>query len=169
VPEPYAAQTKPGIGVQLRFTEYPGKDYPAALVRTAQAIDPVLRTLRVEVQVDNTRGELFPGSYTEVHFKLPGSTATFRIPANALIFRTQGLQVATVGDDNHAKLKSIVQGRDFGTSVEILSGIAPDDRIIVNPPDSLGDGGRVRIAPPPQQGSQPGRSQSDRQAQAAGG
>jgi RND family efflux transporter MFP subunit len=154
VPEPYAAQATPGVDVELRFTEHPGKDYPATLVRTAQALDPVLRTLRVEIQVDNHQGELFPGSYTEAHFKLPGSIATFRIPANALIFRTQGLQVATVGDDNRAKLKTIVEGRDFGTSVEVLSGISPDDRIIVNPPDSLGDGGSVRIAPPPNQQAQ---------------
>jgi RND family efflux transporter MFP subunit len=146
VPEPYAVGTKPGIVVHLLFTEHPGKDYPATLVRTAQALDPTQRTLRVEVQVDNHEGELFPGSYTEVHFKLPGSISTYRIPANALIFRTQGLQVATVGPDNRATLKTILEGRDFGTSVEVLSGIGGDDRVIINPPDSLADGGMVRIA-----------------------
>jgi RND family efflux transporter MFP subunit len=146
VPEPYAAETKPGMVVHLRFTEHAGKDYPATLVRTARALDPAQRTLRVEVQVDNPAGELFPGSYAEVHFKLPGSSSTYRIPANALIFRTQGLQVATVGPDNRARLKTIVEGRDFGSSVEVLTGIAGEDRVIINPPDSLADGGMVRVA-----------------------
>jgi RND family efflux transporter MFP subunit len=147
VPEPYAAQAQPGIDVQLRFNEHPGKDYPATLVRTARALDPTLRTLRVELQVDNSQGELFPGAYAEVHFKLPGSNSTFRVPATALIFRSQGLQIATVGSDNKARLRSIVQGRDFGTSVEVLSGVSANDQVVINPPDSLSDGGTVRIAP----------------------
>jgi RND family efflux transporter MFP subunit len=149
VPEPYAAMTKPGIDVQLRFNEHPGKDYPAALVRTARALDPTLRTLRVELQVDNAQGELFPGAYAEVHFKLPGSTSTYRVPATALIFRTQGLQIAKVGADKKAHLQSIVQGRDFGTFVEVLSGVSADDQVVIDPPDSLSDGGTVRVAPPP--------------------
>ena len=146
VPEPYAVKTKPGIEVALRFKEHPDKDYSAVLVRTARALDPALRTLRVEVQVDNTQGELLPGAYAEVHFKLPGSSSTLLVPATALIFRNQGLQVATVGPDNKAKLHSIAQGRDFGTSVEVLSGISADDQVVINPPDSLSDGGTVRIA-----------------------
>jgi RND family efflux transporter MFP subunit len=149
VPEPYAGMTKPGIDVQLRFNEHPGKDYPAALVRTARALDPTLRTLRVELQVDNSQGELFPGAYAEVHFKLPGSTSTYRVPATALIFRTKGLQIAKVGADNKAHLQSIVQGRDFGTFVEVLSGVSADDQVVIDPPDSLSDGGTVRVAPPP--------------------
>jgi RND family efflux transporter MFP subunit len=152
VPEPYAPKTQPGIQVALRFNEHPGKDYPAVLVRTARALEPTLRTLRVELQVDNSRGELFPGAYAEVHFKLPGSSSTLRIPATALIFRSQGLQVATVDGSNKVQLRSIVQGRDFGTSIEVLSGLSRDDRIVVNPPDSMADGSPVRIArPAPQQ------------------
>jgi RND family efflux transporter MFP subunit len=149
VPEPYAPQTKPGIEVALRFNEHAGKDYPATLVRTARALDPVLRTLRVELQVDNSAGELFPGAYAEVHFKLPGSGTTFRVPATALIFRNQGLQIATVGSDNKARLHTIIQGRDFGTSIEVLAGISENDQVVINPPDSLAEGGMVRIAPPP--------------------
>jgi RND family efflux transporter MFP subunit len=147
VPEPYAAKAQPGINVQLRFNEHPGRDFPATLVRTARALDPTLRTLRVELQVDNSQGELFPGAYAEVHFKLPGSNSTFRVPATALIFRSQGLQIATVGSDNRARLRSIVHGRDFGTSVEVLSGVSANDQVVINPPDSLSDGGTVRIAP----------------------
>ena len=86
----------PDIEVQLRFNEHPGKNYPAQVVRTAQALDPTLRTLQVELQVDNGKGELFPGAYAEVHFKLPGNANTLRVPATALIFRAAGLQIATV-------------------------------------------------------------------------
>src|SRR3954447_3302938 len=111
VPEPYAPKTTPGIEVELRFNGHPGKAYAATLVRTARALDPTLRTLRVELQVDNSQGELFPGAYAEAHFKLPGSTSTYRVPATALIFRAQGLQVATVGTDNKAHLHTIIQGR----------------------------------------------------------
>ena len=153
VPEPYAPQAKPGIEVELRFNEHPGKAYPATLVRTARALDPTLRTLRVELQVDNSQGELFPGAYAQALFKLPGSTSTYRVPATALIFRSKGLQLATVGSDNKAHLHHIVQGRDFGTSIEVLSGITADDQVIINPPDSLVDGGDVKIAPPPGQKS----------------
>ena len=96
VPEQFAPQTKPGIAAQLQFHEHPGVSFPAQLVRTAQALDPSLRTLQVELLVDNAKGELFPGAYAEVHFKLPGSTSTLLVPATALVFRGAGLQVATV-------------------------------------------------------------------------
>jgi RND family efflux transporter MFP subunit len=149
VPEPYAPKTQPGIEVELRFNEHPGKDFPATLVRTAGALDPNVRTLRVELQVDNSKGELLPGAYGEAHFKIPGSATSYRVPATALIFRSQGLQIATVDSDNKAHLRSVVQGRDFGTSVEVLSGVGADDQVVINPPDSLADGGTVKIAPPP--------------------
>jgi RND family efflux transporter MFP subunit len=151
VPEPYAPKTKPGIEVELLFNEHPGKQFPATLVRTARALDPTLRTLRVELQVDNAAGELFPGAYAEAHFKIPGSTSSVRVPATALIFRSKGLQIATVGSDNKAHLRKIIPGRDFGTSIEVLSGITAEDQVIINPPDSLSDGGAVKIAPPRKQ------------------
>jgi RND family efflux transporter MFP subunit len=148
VPEAYASQTNPGVTAELEFSEHPGRRYPATIVRTAQALDPTLRTLQVELQLDNARGELFPGSYPAVHFKVPGSTTTLQVPASALIFRAAGLQVATVGRDNRVKLANIVQGRDFGKSVEVLSGIAASDAVVANPPDSLNDGAQVQIAQP---------------------
>ena len=158
VPEPYAPKTKPGVEVELLFNEHPGKQFPASLVRTARALDPTQRTLRVELQVDNSQGELFPGAYAEAHFKIPGSTRSVRIPATALIFRSKGLQIATVGSDNKAHLRSIIQGRDFGTSIEVLSGVTAEDQVIINPPDSLSDGGQVKIAPPPKQDNQQQKS-----------
>jgi multidrug efflux pump subunit AcrA (membrane-fusion protein) len=105
--------------------------------------------LQVELQVDNTNGVLFPGSYAEVHFKVPGSDQSLRVPANTLLFRAAGLQVATVDTGDHVHLKTIVPGRDFGKSIEVLSGIAADDNVVINPPDSLVEGAPVRIAPAP--------------------
>jgi RND family efflux transporter MFP subunit len=151
VPQPYAAAAVPGVPAQLTFTERPGKSYPTQVVRTAQALDPASRTLQVELQVDNAKSELFPGSYAEVHFKLPGNAESLRLPINALLFRSAGLQVAVVGADHVLHLKSISSGRDFGKAIEVLSGIEADDQVVLNPPDSIADGARVRIAGEPEE------------------
>ena len=148
VPQPYAAAVAPGGSADLVFAEHPGKSFPARVAFTAQALDPATRTLQVELQVDNPSGELFPGAYAEVHFKLATPAATLRLPVNAIMFRAAGLQVATVSGDHHVRLKSITEGRDFGASIEVLSGIGSDDDVIINPPDSISDGASVRIAPP---------------------
>ena len=145
VPEQFAPQTQPGVAAQLLFHEHPATFYPAKVSRTSRALDPSLRTLQVELLVDNSKGELFPGAYAEVHFKLPGNATTLRVPATALVFRSAGLQVATVQPGDHVKLQSVAQGRDFGTSVEVLRGLSADDVIIVNPPDSITDGEQVRV------------------------
>ena len=152
VPQPYAAAAVPGVTADLTFAEHPGKKYPAQITRTANALEPNARTLQVELQLDNAKGELFPGSYAEVHFKLPVNANSLRLPANTVLFRTAGLQVATIGQDDQVKLKNITQGRDFGSTIEVLDGITADDNIILNPPDSLADGVKVRVmAPPPEQ------------------
>jgi RND family efflux transporter MFP subunit len=146
VPETYAAATSPGLEAELRFAEQPHKTFVAKTVRTSNALDPTLRTLQVELSLDNDKHEVFPGAYAEVHFKLPASAESLRLPANTVLFRAAGLQVATVDGQKRVKLKSVVQGRDFGSTIEILSGLEPDDLVIVNPPDSLTDGVLVRIA-----------------------
>jgi RND family efflux transporter MFP subunit len=146
VPEAFAAATKPGVPAELRFAEQRGKNYTAQTVRTANALDPALRTLQVELQLDNAAHEIFPGAYAEVHFKLAANAQTLRLPANTVLFRAAGLQVATVDGQKHIKLKSIVQGRDFGGTIEVLSGIEPTDNVVINPPDSITDGALVRIA-----------------------
>jgi RND family efflux transporter MFP subunit len=148
VPEPYAAAAKPGLEAELRFAEQPNRKYVAQTVRTANALDPALRTLQVELQLDNRAQEVFPGAYAEVHFKLAGNAASLRLPANTVLFRAAGLQVATVDPTQHVKLKSIVQGRDFGTTIEVLSGIDANDLVVLNPPDSIADGEPVNVAAP---------------------
>jgi RND family efflux transporter MFP subunit len=149
VPEAYAAVTETGLKAQLHFVERPGKTYDANTVRTSNALDPTARTLQVELQLDNREAQLFPGSYTEIHFRLPSSTDTLRLPANTILFRSDGLQVAVVQNQDTIKIKKVVQGRDFGKTVEILTGVDPSDAVVVNPPDSINDGTHVRIAPPP--------------------
>jgi len=151
VPQPYAAAATPGVVAQLKFAERPGKSYPTQVVRTAQALDPVARTLQVELQVDNSKGELFPGSYAEVHFKLAGNGDSLRLPINALLFRSAGLQVAVVGPGHAIQLKNITSGRDFGKSLEVLAGLDPNDRVVLNPPDSITEGAVVRIAGEPEE------------------
>jgi RND family efflux transporter MFP subunit len=146
VPETYAAVTRPGLAAELRFAEQPKKGFTAKTVRTSNALDPNLRTLQVELELDNANHEVFPGAYAEVHFKLPASAETLRLPANTVLFRAAGLQVATVDGQRHVKLKSIVQGRDFGNTIEILSGLESSEVVILNPSDSLTDGTEVRIA-----------------------
>jgi RND family efflux transporter MFP subunit len=145
VPEAYAPFTKAGLAAELFFSSHPDKPLAAQTVRTANALDPVARTLQVELELDNSGGEIFPGSYAEVHFKLPVNAASLRLPANTVLFRTAGLQVATVDADSRIHLKSIREGRDFGTSIEVLGGLEPSDVVVMNPPDSLIEGAPVRI------------------------
>jgi RND family efflux transporter MFP subunit len=155
VPEPFAGVTPPGLDAVLHFTEHAERTFPAKIVRTSNSLDPALRTLQVELQLDNDKGEIFPGAYAEVHFKLPPNAQTLRLPANTVLFRSAGLQVATLDSQRRVKLKSIVQGRDFGTSIEVLSGLEPHETVVLNPPDSIADGEQVRIAESDAAGSEP--------------
>jgi RND family efflux transporter MFP subunit len=146
VPENFASAAKPGLDAELRFAERPAKLYAAKTVRTSNALDPTLRTLQVELELDNAKGEILPGAYAEVHFKLPAGVESLRLPANTVLFRAAGLQVATVDGEHRVKLKNIVQGRDFGNTIEVLSGLAPNETVVLNPPDSITDGVEVRVA-----------------------
>lgn len=145
VPQPYAAQVRPGLGASLEFTDHPGQHYAATVTSTAHALDASSRTLQVELQIDNSAGELLPGSYAQVTFTLPANVNTLRVPVNAVMFRGQNLQVATVDEHHVVHLRSITEGRDFGTEVEVLSGIGPQDELILNPSDSISEGQQVRV------------------------
>jgi RND family efflux transporter MFP subunit len=148
VPEAFASVTKPGLEAELRFAEQPNRTFAAKTVRTSNSLDAILRTLQVELELDNAKGDIFPGAYAEVHFKIPPNAATLRLPANTVLFRSAGLQVATLDGEHRIKLKSIVQGRDFGNTIEVLSGLEANDAVVLNPPDSITDGVQVRIAAP---------------------
>jgi RND family efflux transporter MFP subunit len=148
VPQPYSQAAKPGLPAILTLAEFPGRQFHGQLVRNAGSIAADSRTLLVEVDVDNPTGELLPGSYGEVHIKLPSDIPSFILPVNALIFRSAGLQAAIVTEGNHASLVPITLGRDFGNEVEVLSGLTGQESVITSPPDSLISGEEVRIAEP---------------------
>ncbi len=140
VPQAYIATVKSGGKATITLQEMPGRSFTGTIARTAQAIDPATRTLLVEVDVDNKSGELLPGSFGEVHFAVDGKVARITVPVNSLIFRSQGAQVAVVGQDNKVQLRVLNIGRDYGTKLEVLGGLTADDWIVVNPPDSLENG-----------------------------
>ncbi|HLH01706.1 MAG TPA: efflux RND transporter periplasmic adaptor subunit [Bryobacteraceae bacterium] len=148
VPQVYSHVAVPGLGADLTLPEMPGRRFPGTLVRTARAIDPGTRTLTVEVDVVNSTGLLFPGAYTEIHFKMRSATPSLVIPATSLIFRSQGPQVPVVDQSNRVHLLAVTLGKDFGNTVEVLTGLPADSRIVANPPDSLVDGEMVRIVQP---------------------
>lgn len=151
VPQVYTGNVKRGQKIDLTFAEHPGKTFQGTLVRTADAMDPVSRTLLVEVDVDNRAGELLPGSLAQVHFKAPAGP-TFIVPSAALIFRHEGLRVGTVVDGNVAHLVPVVIGEDDGATVQIVTGISAADKVIQDPPDSLIEGEKVYVESP---GNQP--------------
>ncbi len=117
------------------------------MTRTADAIDPTTRTLLTEVDVPNKDGKLLPGSFGEVHFKPNINAKKVTIPVNAMLFRKEGAQVAVVGSDGKVQLRHITIGRDYGTTLEIVGGVDANDRIIVNPSDSIEEGQKVNVAP----------------------
>jgi RND family efflux transporter MFP subunit len=147
VPQVYSHDAKPGMLIDLTLPEMPGRRFTGKLVRTAGSIDPTTRTLNVEVDVSNTAGLLFPGAYAEVHFKIQSNAETLTVPSTSLIFRGKGLRIPVVENGNRIALKAVTPGRDFGNTIEILSGLSGDAAVVANPPDSLVEGETVRVVP----------------------
>jgi len=145
VPQTNAPSIRAGLPAHIELREYPGQKFSGKVVRTADSIDPATRTLLTEIDVPNPDGRLLPGSYAEVHFAVPVQITRLSIPVNAVLFRPEGPRVAVVGSDHKVHLKTISIGRDYGTKVEILGGLGPNDQIVVNPADSLEDGQQVNI------------------------
>src|SRR5580704_14741136 len=145
VPEAYSQGVKPGeTAAAVALSEFPGKRFPGKLVRTADAINATTRTLLVEVDLDNPGGTLLSGSYAEVHLQIPGQNSTYLLPVSSLIFRGQKLQVGVVRNGK-AAITDVSPGHDFGDQIEVVAGLKPNDRVIVNPPDSLVSGQQVYI------------------------
>jgi RND family efflux transporter MFP subunit len=168
VPQVYSVSTVPGVTATLTLTELPGRTFTGKIVRTSKAIDLNSRTLLVEVDVDNRKGELFPGAYTQVHFKLNNAHPTMIVPVSALMFRSEGLRVAVIENDK-AKLVPITIGRDDGRTVEVIQGLNDSDEVLQNPPDSLIDGETVNVIQPSQTGQpQPSGGKKPEPAQEGG-
>ena len=130
----------------VTLQEMPGQKFRGTVARTADAIDPATRTLLTEVDVPNKDGHLLRGSFGEVHFSPKIDTAKVTVPVNAMLFRQEGPQLAIVGPDNKVQLRPITIGRDYGTTLEILGGVSLEDRVIINPAESLENGQQVNVA-----------------------
>lgn len=165
VPQIYSPSCTPGLPTTLTLAEFQDKTFEGRIVRTSRAIDPASRTLLVEVDVKNPTGELYPGAYAQVRFKLSNTRPSLIIPVSTLIFRSKGLQVGTVVDGNKAKLVPITIGHDDGNVVEVVNGLNPDDEVIQSPPDSLIDGETVQVVSQ-QQKSQQRDAGTDRASEA---
>jgi RND family efflux transporter MFP subunit len=153
VPEPYAPSIHSGLKACLELVEFPGRRFCGQVARTANSIDPGTRTLLTEVDVPNPSGTLLPGAYAQVHFDAKLTEERLSLPINALLFRPEGTMAAVVGSDSRLNLKRITIGRDLGTAVEVLQGIAPEDNVVVNPPDALEQGEQVNVTAAQLEGS----------------
>lgn len=168
VPQAMAAGLKDGMTASLHLPQYPNKTFDAVLTNTSNAVSKDSRSLLVELQVENKDGQLWPGTFAEVHFNLPDDPHILHVPTSALLFRKEGMEVATVGADGKIVLKPVELGRDLGTDVEIRSGLAVTDKVVDNPSDSIAQGDIVRVAAasekteakaPPAQQDKPGAAE----------
>jgi RND family efflux transporter MFP subunit len=148
VPEDYTGSIRPGVAAKLSIAGFPGKDFPAKVARYAHAVDATSRTMRTELDVPNSNGALVPGAYASASFTLRSPVAPLVLPSNTEIFQADGMQVGVVDPNGTVALRNITVGRDFGTSVEVLSGLQPSDVVITNPSDSLTAGTQVAVTNP---------------------
>jgi RND family efflux transporter MFP subunit len=146
VPQNYVPSIPVGTKAQISVPEYPGKNFPATVEASAQSVEFASGTTRMQLVVDNAAGELMTGAFATVKFELPHPEIAINVPASALIFDRNGLQIATVDRANRIILKQITISRDLGAEVEVASGIGADDRVITNPPDGILTGDQVRVA-----------------------
>jgi RND family efflux transporter MFP subunit len=144
VPQAYSNNIRVGQVVSLRQAELPEQKFEAKIIRTARAIDPASRSLQVEISVQNPGGSLLPGAYVEV--SLPANNrAGLVVPINTLLLRGEGPRIAVVDDKGYVRLNAVELGKDFGSKIEILSGITVTDRLVLNPGDGLSDGDHLQI------------------------
>jgi membrane fusion protein, multidrug efflux system len=148
VPQEEAGMINDQTPAYLTTQQFPDRRFPAKLARTTKAIDPTSRTLRVEVDVDNKDGTLLPGAYAQAHLAVVTAHPDIELPVSALLFRPKGVVVAVAGTDGKAHIKPVTIGRDFGTYVEIATGLSPTDRVIDNPGDSISEGEAVHVMTP---------------------
>ena len=149
VPQTSARSVAPGQMAELSVPELPGRVFPAKIVRTSGAMSSDSRTLLVELEVNNSQQEILAGTFAQVRFTESKIAPSLTLPSNTLLFRAEGLQVGVVGESGKVELRKVTLGRDFGPTVEILAGVNPTDRVILNPADSLVSGTTVRVAQQP--------------------
>jgi RND family efflux transporter MFP subunit len=145
VPETYAPSIHGGLSAYLELTQYPGQKFQGKVVRTAESINTATRTLLTEIDVPNHDGALLPGGYAQAHLQVKVTGTRLVVPVNALLFRSEGLRAVAVDANHRTHLKQLTIGRDYGTTLEVLQGLEPNDWIVLNPADSLEDGQEVRV------------------------
>ena len=145
VPESAAPSIRAGLSAYLELAQIPGRKFQGKVVRTAESIDPGTRTLLTEVDVPNKAGELLPGGYAQVHLNVQIGGTRVQVPVNALLFRSEGLRAVVIDANHKTRLQALTIGRDFGTSLEVLQGVGPNDWIVLNPADSLEDNQQVNV------------------------
>src|SRR5271167_107241 len=146
VPQNYVPSVPPGTKATITVPEHPGKTYRGTVEASSQAVDPTSGTTLMELIVDNSAGEMMPGDYASIHLQIAAAAHVLSVPSSALIFDAKGLSIATVDSGNRVLLKPVSIERDLGAIVELASGLAPEDRVIENPPDGIGNGDQVRVA-----------------------
>jgi RND family efflux transporter MFP subunit len=154
VPQESSAELRDGLKAALYLPQYPDKTFKATVATTARAINLASRTLLVELHAENPDQLLQPGTYAEVHFDMPAHPDIVQIPTSAVLFRSEGLQVAVIGPGNKVELKKVTLGRNLGAAVEVLNGLTASERIVDSPPDSLAAGDPVHVADEPAEGKQ---------------
>ena len=146
VPQNYVPSVPPGTKATISVPEHPDKTYSGTVEASAQAVVPSTGTTLMQIIVDNSAGEMMPGDYASIHLQIAGNPNVLSVPSSALIFDAQGLSVATVVANNRVLRKPVLIERDLGAVVELASGLAPNDRVIENPPDGVENGAEVRLA-----------------------
>jgi RND family efflux transporter MFP subunit len=146
VPQNYVPSVPPGTKATITVPEHPGRTYGGTVEDSAQAVNPSTGTTLMQLIVDNSAREMMPGDYASIHLQIAAVAQVLSVPSSSLIFDAKGLSIATVGADNHVLLKPVIVGRDLGAVIELASGLAPNDRVIQNPPDGIASGAEVRLA-----------------------
>jgi RND family efflux transporter MFP subunit len=149
VPQNFVPSVPSGTHATIRVPERPGKTYDGTVEASAQAVIPSTGTTLMQIIVDNSAGEMMPGDYASIHLQVAAAANVLSVPSSALIFDAKGLSIATVGADNRVLIKPVSIGRDLGAIIELTSGLAPEDRVIQNPPDGIGNGTEVRLVEAP--------------------
>lgn len=144
VPQTFSARIAVGMKATLKLPQYPDRTFDASVLTTSNAINPESLTVLVELVAANEDGKLWPGTFADVSFDLPADTKVVQIPASALLFQSEGLQVAVLDPGNKVAIRPVQVGRNFGTMVEVLSGVSATDKVIDSPPDSIVAGEVVR-------------------------
>ena len=155
VPQNYVPSIKMGTEARISVPEYAGRSFSATVGASARAVDAASGTTRMQLVVDNSLNELMTGDFTNVTFELPRPLVTINVPASALIFNQSGLHVAVVNSDGRIELRTVTIAHDHGNEVEVGSGIKADDRVVINPPDGIAGGDKVRIAGKPGKPGEP--------------